>query len=377
MAEMEATTIIQLRSSAFLGGPEKQILGFARAMKGDGLRHVVASWAVPGRENPLLHAAEEAGISTCPLAIRRPFDPRDVLEFAHAIRRAKASLVVAHDYRADAVGLAAAKLCRVPLVIHARGWTAHTRRVRLYEALERKLFPLADLVVAVSEAKRRELLRLGVPPNRAITVHNCVEVAEASPSASAHQAWARRQLGLPTDVPVVGSVGRLSAEKGHQYFLEAAAILARDTRAVFVLVGDGPERDSLGRRIHALGLEGRVVMAGFRPNANQLIPAMDVVVLPSLSEGLPNAVLEAFSCARPVVASAVGGVPEVLEDGCTGLLVPPASPPHLAQAISAVLGSPDRARQMGLAGLSTVRDRFSFAANAPLLRAAYCSLIAH
>ncbi|MGC8834076.1 MAG: glycosyltransferase, partial [Armatimonadota bacterium] len=217
-------TVCHLRSSGFLGGPEKQLLGFAHELQNRGIRSFIAAWNLPSGAPDLLLKAASCGMPCAALPLRSPEDPRIFTDVARLLRRTQPSILAVHDYKAIIAGFPAARLLRIPLVAHARGWTFHTRRVQIYEALERALMRYADHIVTVSEAMRRELVSTGIDPNRVTAVHNSI-IPPANPPSPLLRAAARKRLGLSENALVVGSVGRLSPEKGHRYLLEAAAKL--------------------------------------------------------------------------------------------------------------------------------------------------------
>ncbi|MGQ9524782.1 MAG: glycosyltransferase family 4 protein [Armatimonadota bacterium] len=363
--------VLNIRSSRFLGGPEKQILGFAREVQRLGVAPSVACWALGNDPPDLASAARHAGLPAIVLRRRRAFDPRAIADVLRCVRSTRADLVAAHDYKAVLLALPACRLLGTPIIGHARGWTGHTIRVRAYETVERIAFRALDLVLAVSEAKRRELLRLGVPPGKTLTVHNSVDVSEPG-LVKGRRYRARHKIGLDDKTLAIGSVGRLSPEKGHAVLIEALSCLSNSgVTPKLILVGDGPEAEYLRTTARRLGVDHQVSFMGFREDAADLIAGLDLFVLPSFTEGLPNVLLEAFANQVPVVASQVGGVPELVEHGHTGLLVPPRDSRALAEAIAAMLTDHQAAARMAHAGSQLVRTRFSFAANAPRLVEAY------
>ena len=167
-------------------------------------------------------------------------------------------------------------------------------------------------------------------------------------------------LGIPDGAPVVGNVAALTGHKDHATLLEAAGIvLRRRPEARFVIVGEGPLRRELEARVREGGLAGRVVFAGFRDDVDRLLPAFDVFCLSSHLEGLGTSLLDAMAFGRPVVATAAGGIPEAVEDGSTGVVVPVRDPVALAQALLALLDDPDRRRRLGAAGRKRFLERFT------------------
>jgi glycosyltransferase involved in cell wall biosynthesis len=170
-------------------------------------------------------------------------------------------------------------------------------------------------------------------------------------------------LSLFSDPPsrIVGAAGRLSVEKGFAVLVDAAGrVLREDPAAGIVLFGDGPLREALSEQIRKAGLARRFVFAGFRSDLDRYIPWLDVMVLPSFTEGLPNVVLEACAAGVPVVATAVGGTPEVIEDGENGYLTPPGDAKTLAGSLLAILDSDDLGRGMGASGRRRAREEFTF-----------------
>ncbi len=213
----------------------------------------------------------------------------------------------------------------------------------------------ATFVTAVSEAVAESVVALGVPRERITVIPNGVDVRRFAVGVRD-----RTALGVNGDRPVLGSVGCLAPRKDYGTLLDALLLLARrGLEPSVALVGGGPERGRLEARAAALGLGNRVRFLGERPDVERLLPAMDVFVLSSREEGIPNALLEAMAAGRPAVATAVGGTPEVLEDGVTGWLVPPGSPEALADALEAALRDPGEAERRGAAARRVAVERLS------------------
>lgn len=210
-----------------------------------------------------------------------------------------------------------------------------------------------DRIIAISESIQHQLERAGVPSERIALVY---EGIDPGPRPD-RDAQARRAPGGPT---VIGSIAHLSAEKGHEYLVEAAARIAGvRERMRFVIVGDGECRPRLEERVRALGLEQAFQFTGFQSRIAELLGSFDVFVLPSLSEGLSSAILSAMAAGLPVVATAVGGIPELVHDEIHGLLVPPADAAALARAIERLAEHPDDARRMGDAGRRRMEQSFT------------------
>jgi glycosyltransferase involved in cell wall biosynthesis len=232
------------------------------------------------------------------------------------------------------------------------GYTQTDLKVRAYNQVDRWSLRHAAHVVTTSEPFAATLALRGVSAERITVLHNGVRVMSATPAAVASVA---RSLALQPGERVVLSVGRLSREKGQEYLLRAAAAGARNVR--LVVVGDGPDRPYLEKLAASLGLASRVTFAGLINDVAPYYGLADVFALPSLSEGSPNALLEAMAWGLPVVATHVGGVPEIALDGKTALLGPPRDPAFLSRAVERLLGDRELAGRLGSAAKATVLDR--------------------
>jgi glycosyltransferase involved in cell wall biosynthesis len=352
--------VVHLMASPFLGGPERQALGLARHLPAS-TRTTCLSFAEGGRARPLLDEARRQGCEAIELRENAPHFFRAANEVADHLKRTGADLLLCSGYKPDIIGCLAARQAGVPAVAIAHGWTAATLKVRLNEALDRRVLRRMACTVCVSEAMAVKVRRAGVPPERVAVICNAID---AEPFDRPDPAYREELSGLFAERPayIVGAAGRLSPEKGFDQFIEAAARVARQKPDVgFVLFGDGPLRKALTRRVAERGLERRFVLGGFRPDIHRVLPHFDVAILSSHTEGLPVVVLEALAAGVPVVATAVGGTPEVIDEGVQGFLVPPGDPGALADRILRLLGSDSLRRQMGERGRQRVREKFSFA----------------
>jgi glycosyltransferase involved in cell wall biosynthesis len=368
--------VVHLAASAFVGGPESQVLGMIGHLSGSD-HAAVLSFSERGRCRALLEAAGQLGAETVELTTNAPHHRAAVAEVAAHLKRLRADVVVCHGYKPDILGLFAARRAGVPAVAVAHGWTAATWKVRLNEALDRLVLRGMDRVVCVSEAQARRVRRAGVPARQLVVIRNAIDPARFDDVDPAGRAQLR-DLFPDTDPDrprlIVGSVGRLSPEKGFGVLVEAASRVMREVPdAGFIHFGDGPLRPSIQQRILALGLERRFVLAGFRADVHRAFPHFDLFALPSYTEGLPCVVLEAFAARVPVVATAVGGTPEVVADGQNGRLVPPGDPESLARRIVELLRDPARPA-LGERGRRLVLDRFTFEVQARAYRSLFASL---
>jgi len=366
------TRVLHLRNADRFGGPERLIL--EQAARATRTRPVVVTFARPGATTPFVDALRARGVETVVIPQAGSYDPRIVGRVREAIARTAAEVLVGHDYKANLVLAAAARGTRLPRAAVVHGYTAEDRKVAFFEAVDRRLLRRVAAVVAVSAATRAALRDAGVPADRVHMIENAVDVKAVAAEAAAGREAVRASWSLaPTDLALV-ALGRFSPEKGHATLVEAFHAVARAVpRARLVLVGDGVLEGELRRAAAALPAD-RVVFAGWRTDPARCLGAADVFVLPSLREGLPLAVLEALAAGVPVCASAVGGVPDALDDGACGTLVPPGDPSALADALVALLSSPDARARTAAAGRARVRDHFDAPRQAARLEALWTEL---
>ena len=276
----------------------------------------------------------------------------------HTLRDLRPTIVHTWLFTADLYGRLAARLAGVRIVIstiHSVDLDKPSRHVMADRILQR----LTNRFIATAGAVRTVLNeREGVPAERTSIIYNGVDLREFTPAES--NGHLRKEFGWPVDAPVLGIVGRLAPVKDHETFLYAAALVRQampDTR--IVVVGDGARRAPLQRLIEQLDLRDHVTFLGNRSELPSIYESLDLLVVSSRYEGCCRVILEAMAMGKPVVATAVGGNPELVLPGQTGLLVPPEDPRHLANAILELLDQPERARAMGRAGRHRAEQRFS------------------
>jgi glycosyltransferase involved in cell wall biosynthesis len=356
-------TIVHLTASPFFGGPERQMIGLSMHLA-PRFRSIFLSFAERGLHRPFLDQLEGRGIQTITLRHNAPHAVRAGREVAERLEALGADVLLCHGYKPTIVGYLAGRRTRVPVVAVSRGWTAATPRVRLYEWIERALLPYVYCTVCVSQGQAEKVRRCGVPDHRVLVIRNAIEVGRFQSPAPAYRHLLEGFFATPPR-RIIMAAGRLSPEKGFDQLVEAAGITCRaDPTIGFILFGDGPMREALARRIDALGLNGNFILAGFRDDVDAFLPHADVVVLPSYTEGLPNVALEASAAAVPVIATAVGGCPEVVEDGLTGHIIPPGDPGAIAQRLLQTLSNEARRLEMGQRGRLKIQQEFTFTAQA-------------
>jgi glycosyltransferase involved in cell wall biosynthesis len=336
-----------------VGGAERHVVDLALALRRKGYGVEVACSVAGGLAEPL----EEAGVPVRPLTrrlVKRRVSPAYARGIWRLLKERRFDLVHAHIFASAVAAAIATRRTGLPLVItehtEASWQTWWTRRV------SRWAHRRARHAIAVSTPIQRRLIEKdGVPPDLVTLIPNAVIPAPDDPpdlSGVLPDGW--------LEGPLVGVVARLQPEKGVATFLEAAVRLSKispETR--FLVAGDGPLREKLLELARRVGIEDRVRFLGYRTDARALIGLLDVLVVPSLTEGSPLIVLEAMAAGVPVVASAVGGIPDQVRHGEEGLLVSPGDPEALTRALGELLRDPGRARLMGAAGQRRTEDEFS------------------
>jgi glycosyltransferase involved in cell wall biosynthesis len=364
--------IVHLTSSRFVGSVERQMLGLASGLP-SAYRSVFISFSEDGLCQEFLAETRREGFTAVSLQNDTPRLRAACEELCGFLRQFEADVICCHGYKADLIGLIAATRLRIPAIAVCHGWTGENLRVKAYEFVDRRVLSKMDAVVCVSHAQAARIRRAGVPSGRVFVIHDGVRPERFSNPDPSYRHRAREFLPRRPGRLVLAA-GRLSPEKGFCDLVEAAAVVARTDPSVgFVLFGNGRLRTALTQQVVDRGLEHTFHLAGFRNDLDKFLPHFDLTVLPSYTEGLPNIVLESFAAGVPVVATAVGGTPELVEHGGNGYLVQPRQPNHLADGILKALRSGKEARRMGLQGQSRVLAKFSFEAQSR----AYQSLFHH
>lgn len=356
LVEVPSVRILHLVASNFVGGPERQILRHVRRVAAPGREFWVGSFRDMPSRPEILQAAEDLGIPTLELSSGH-FLPRTTFQLARWLRRKGISVLCTHGYKANVVGWLAKHLTSVPQICFVRGWTAETWRVKQYERLDRLVLSRAPWVVTVSQALADQLQKNRGGLNPPVVIPNAAPFSsQASPLPVDRKAF-RRSLGLSEDSFWVCAVGRLSAEKGQRYLVEALpSMVSGIPNLQIVFLGVGRERDGLGTQLARLGMQDHAIFAGFQKDASPWIQACDVLVNPSLTEGMPNVVLEAMALGTPVVATAVGGVPELVRDREGGLLVAPCDPSGLSRAVCSLWADPTLSLRLAKRAQARARD---------------------
>ena len=370
--------VLALMEATRVTGVARNVLEYARlARAGVGGRHIAFTFAIIRRTRDevlpadgLVSAAADAGLPTEILMERHRYDLRMLDSVRRVIEACDPTIVETHHVKSHWLMAASGMWRRCRWLAFHHGYTRTDLKVRAYNQIDRFSLPRADHVVTTNYRFARLLRGRGVRRDRITVLHNAVRKSVATPE---ELATLRASLGLREGERVVLSVGRLSREKGHDSIIRAAA--QWPSRARLVIVGDGPERGALEKLARRLRCADSVVFAGMTPRVAPFYGIADVFALPSLSEGSPNVLLEAMVAGVPVVATHVGGVPEIAVDGVNALLVPPGDPPGLACAATMLLENRPLADRLADRARATVGAQYTPERRAAALAAVYSRVV--
>jgi glycosyltransferase involved in cell wall biosynthesis len=364
--------VFHLRASNFYGGPERQLHQHTLNLRDSDVEITIGSFSEDGKEPEFLSTIRSDGIRTHLLEVNSAYDFRAIRLLRSYLSSNAVSILCTHDYRSHLIGLLATVNSKTKWLAFSRGWTQDSALVVVFSLMDRMIIRFADRIVAVSHGQKRKLVRCLVTPGKITVVHNAI----ASETIEHVQpADLRTKFNLPLQTFIVVSAGRFSREKGQIDLVRAAeSALVGCANLRFILFGDGPDLESIRKEIEKLGLADRILCPGFEKNVLSHIMGSNLLVNPSLSEGLPNVVLEAMALNVPVVATNVGGVPEIIEDGINGLLVPPRNHTSMCRAILEVVNNRKLAVELTVAARRTIIERFTFLNQCRQLVSVYRSL---
>jgi glycosyltransferase involved in cell wall biosynthesis len=353
--------LVKVISARDVFGPEKTVIEECRVLGARGWDCLLVNlW--DDEDIPLTGKVAAAGVPYLRLPSRWKFDWRAVGTLRDLLRVSPLTVVHAHGFKADVYVLWAGRQAGVPIVSTVHGWTSENLKVRAYEWLQERLWRYYDRVICVSDSYRKVAARAGVSAERLTVIRNGIRAAyDVGDAGGTARAEARRRLGLQDGELAVAIIGRLSVEKGHLRFVEAAQSVREHVPAArFLIIGEGPERPRIEAAIAQRGLTGVVRLLGHRDDVRELYPGLDLLAITSDREGLPNVLLEAMLGSVPAVCANVGGIPEVVRDGVDGLLVPPGDVAALASALSSLLSDPARRAAFGRAARARIQEDFLF-----------------
>jgi glycosyltransferase involved in cell wall biosynthesis len=357
MKPLRLLAIIEART---LTGPAKNLLEFARRAKAHGVETLIATFTRGDDYNFFVETARRDEIAVFTIGESGRFDRTLVPALVELVSVAQPDVIQTHAVKSHFLARLAGLPQRAPWVAFHHGYTWPDLRARMYNHLDRWSLRAAVKVLTVSGPFQRQLQACGVPAERIEIVHNAVRPDWAQEARSPENAAAlRAEMNIPPSRDVVLVVGRLSREKDHRALLDAVSRLRWRFSLHLVIVGEGPERPRIEERIAKLGLAGNVTLTGQRSSAEPYYGIANLAVLSSRSEGSPNALLEAMAAGVPVVATAVGGVPEIATHGETALLVKPGDARALADSMARLLEDRQLGSDLAARARQLVRERYA------------------
>jgi glycosyltransferase involved in cell wall biosynthesis len=357
-----------------MGGPALHVAYLSAGLAERGYETTLVAGSLAQGEDSMAFVAEELGLHVARVAdLSREISPlrdlRSMRALAKLIRRERPQILHTHTAKAGAVGRIAALLAgdaRPPIIVHTfhghvlRGYFDPVRAT-LFRLLERWLARYSTVLIAVSPQVRDDLVKLGVAPAEKFAVVRLgIELGERTTTGEVDGAEQRRRLGIPTDRFVVGWIGRMaSVKRGDDVLLAFKGLRDHGIEACLCMVGDGPDREALERRAHDLGIMRDTLFLGYQSDVAPFYAAFDAMVLPSANEGTPVSAIESLAAGRPVVATRVGGVPDVVRDGVDGYLVEMGDTRALADRLAELARDPELRARMGAAGSLRVIPRYA------------------
>ena len=334
------------------GGAERFALGLATHLPAE--RFDVWMCSTRRHEPEAVALLEQAGVTHLNLARRARWDIHRFRALLGLLRAERFDVLHAHMFGSNVWGVTFGRACRVPVVIaHEHNWSYTGEPLRVW--LDRNVIArFASCYVAVSQSNLRRMVEIErIPPEKIVVLPTAYIPSEQSEGVDV-----RAELGLAAGTPVIATAANLRVEKALEVLIEAHATVVRSfPDAHLLIVGDGPCRAGLEQRRDELGLTGHVHLLGRRSDIDSILRDVDICAMSSDWEGMPLFALETMAAAKPMVATDVGGLPEIVSPGHTGLLVPPRDPSALAEALVSLLADPDRRRQLGEAGAAELGDR--------------------
>lgn len=354
---MQKTRIFYITTDSNIGGTERMLLALLKNLDRERFEPFLCVLKPGGR---LLEEARKLNVETECLNVSSKFDFMVLSRLKSLLIRENPSVLHTFLFHANILGRIAGSSCRIPVIISSQRSVDEWRKF-YHSVLDGWSSRFCHLIISNSEAGRRRLIeREKIPADKIITIHNGIDVSRFEIEIDVQKK--RKELGLDPDDKVIGIIANLRRVKGHRYMFEALRDLhsrIKDVKIKLLVVGEGKLKRQLGDLADRLKIKDSVVFCGFRDDIPEVLRAIDILVLPSLWEGFPVSVLEAMASGLPVVASDVGGVSEVVQNGRNGVLVRPADYRHLSTALYNLIREPERILRLGAEGKKLVGEKFT------------------
>ena len=370
---MEKIKILQLITELDIGGAEKVLLSFIRKLDRDKYNVMVAYMKGEGK---LVEDFREAGVKVFNLKMRNRADLGAVIRLYRLLKRENIQLLHTHLIQADICGFLAGKMAGIPIIISTKHNPDEFRKKFSIPVWLDGIFANhSDRIIAVSYAVKDFLINWEkISKDKFTVIHNGIDLEEFNINIDISKK--KRQLGINLSSKVLGSIGRFNEQKGYKFLLKAISEILENVPDVrFIFVGDGPLRRELEKMTRELKVDQNVIFTGIRRDIPEIFSIMDVFIMPSIFEGLPLILLEAMAMGKPVIASRVGGIPEIVRHEVTGILVEPANPSAIANSIVKLLKDPVGAKRIGDSGREEVKRRFTIDTMTEKIEALYNGIL--
>lgn len=353
-------TVIYTISASGIFGAEKIVIKECQLLQKKGFKVMVVG-ITPIDASPFLDKIRQFGLPYYQIVSKFKFDLGAIVKLKTILKRERCDLVHSNKYKADIISLIASRLAGVPIITTVHGWCSEDLKACVYEKIQAISWRFFDHVICVSGSYKEKVLGAGASEKNVTVIHNGITPENyLGKDIENKRIPFLRRYGIPTNHFIVGIIGRLSVEKGHRYFLEAAGrILKQEPNVSFIIAGEGKEESSIRKLIEHSGLNGHIRMLGYVEKMQEVYTALDAVVMPSLREGLPNVLLEAMLYEKPVIATAVGGIPEVIRNNEDGLLIPPKDSLAIADNLLTLIRNPEERRRIGFNARKRVLEDFT------------------
>jgi glycosyltransferase involved in cell wall biosynthesis len=338
--------VFHLRASPFLGSPEKLLLNRLKVMDGNICQYILGIFdEQPGNTNDFLQAAQQLKARTLQLQDSLFFLIPNLKKLRREIKSQNINIICSHDYKSNLYALLTAKMLNIPALAIFHGRTKTDRKSLIYESFDNLLIPYFDVLICVSEHTKKQIKKVFKNPPPVFVIPNAISLElnnNVIPTPNPEQ------LTKKDNQKKAVFAGRLCSEKGIFDLVSAVKKVIKNRKDItFFILGDGPEKNRLKKSIEDNDLSNFIKLCGFSNNINDYYKSMDFLILPSLSESMPMVILEAFALRKPVIATTVGGIPEIVQDNISGLLVKAGDVQALANAINTLLDDPQKVIDMG------------------------------
>ena len=371
---MEKINILHIYQNSKIGGVQRQLLSLIREYDKELFNPIVCCF---GPKEELGKEIEKLNLDFIALNINRyhKFSPAIMIKLYQLMKKRNIHIVRTHKYRAGLYGRIAAFFARIPVVITSIHGN-YRKDLRLERKIaNRTLSRVTDRIVAVSESIKEDIIKYDkIEPSRVIVIHNGVDISKFNPEGKFHDI--RKEFVIAGSDVVMGFVGRLVPAKGLEYLIDAFSLLEKEMKNIkLLIVGQGSLLDGLRNRAQKYGINGSVIFTGKRHDIPDIVSGIDIFVMPSLAEGLPNSLLEAMAMCKPIIATSVGGIPEIIKNEINGLLVPPKNAESLVTAIKTLLTNRHLAAKIGQKARNYVEKNLSIQVTARKWESLYISLL--